>query len=138
MVTFTDSARFHSAVPMPGPVREAREAALGLAGFGILYPAALGLTLGSEAAVTAALHFAPSLLIGLLALGFRSGDASLRKSVLVLAAVQILLGLHIIGATDLGVIVVLTVLYVWGTSAMLIYLLRRPQAVAWFTDDGQG
>ncbi|MET7768944.1 hypothetical protein [Nocardia sp. NPDC005366] len=119
---------------MPEPVREAREAALGLAGFGILYPVVLGLTVGGETAVTGALRFAPSLLLGLLALGFGAGGSRVRNGALVLAALQILVGVRMLGAADVGVVAVLTVCYAWGASAMLIYLLRQPRAREWFAD----
>ncbi|MEV0292357.1 hypothetical protein [Nocardia sp. NPDC050710] len=139
MVTYSDSVIVDPAVPqrMPEPVREAREAALGLAGFGIVYPVILGLTVGGSAAAAGAVQFAPGWLLGLAVLGFGTGAVVVRRAAIVLAALQIIVGTRIAGITDLGVVPVLTVFYAWGTSAAVIHLLRQPHARAWFAGRGR-
>lgn len=140
MVTYIDAIGFGRPAPrrMPGPVREAREAALGLAGFGILYPVVLGLTVGSSPAVSGALRFAPGVLMGLAALGFGNADFRRRRAALMLALLQIVVAVrfsgisHVGAATDLGVIPLLTVVYACCISVVVLYLLTRPLAREWF------
>ncbi|MGN2637274.1 hypothetical protein ACWEKT_31625 [Nocardia takedensis] len=131
-MTVVDTFTYERAAALPAAVREAREAAFGLAAFGIAYPVVLGVTIGGGAAGTGALQFAPGVLLGIVALGFGSGDALLRRLALILAAVQIVLGLRVAGEVDLGVIPVLTVFYAWIVSGAVVHLLRRPQAKEWF------
>ncbi|MBH0774879.1 hypothetical protein [Nocardia bovistercoris] len=140
MVTYFDAIAFGRPEPrrMPGPVREAREAALGLAGFGILYPVVLGMTVGGSAAVSGALRFVPGVLMGMAALGFGNADIRRRRAALALALLQIVVAVRFSGisgldaASDLGVIPLLTVVYACGISVVVLYLLTRPQAREWF------
>ena len=131
-MTVVDTIVHEQAAAVPAVVREAREAALGLAGFGIAYPVVLAATVDGATAGTGALQFAPGVLLGVVALGFGSGDALLRRLAMILAGVQIVLGLRVAGGADLGVVPVLTVLYAWITATAVIYLLTRPRAKDWF------
>ncbi|WP_054811503.1 hypothetical protein [Nocardia arizonensis] len=134
MVTYIDAVRFDRPAPrrMPRSVREAREAALGAAGFGILYPVVLGMTVGGAAAWGGALQFAPGVLLGAVALGFDRGDPRLRHAALLLAVLQFAVGLRVSGVSGLGVVAPVTVCYAWGIAAAVCYLLCRPEAKEWF------
>ncbi|MEV4234337.1 MULTISPECIES: hypothetical protein [unclassified Nocardia] len=118
-------------VGLPESVREAREAALGLAGFGLAYPVVMGLIAGDEAARSATLQFGCSWVLGLAVLVLGRGSR-VRRVAIVSAAVQCVavLRIHVEAVPDLAGLIV--VLFALGASATIVYQLWRPEAKAWF------
>ncbi|MEU7146247.1 hypothetical protein ABZ942_42900 [Nocardia sp. NPDC046473] len=120
---------------MPEPAREAREAAFGLAGFGLAYAVLMGLTLGAEAAGGAAIQFLFSWLLALVVWGFTRGASGVRVLAIILAVAQAVVGwrTHPIDVPFEQWIV--AVCYSLGASTAVVYQLTRADAKAWFDID---
>ncbi|WP_040692086.1 hypothetical protein [Nocardia vinacea] len=118
-------------VGLPESVRDAREAALGLAGFGLAYPVVMGLIAGDEAARSAALQFGCSWVLGLAVLGLGRGPRVRRVAIVsVMLQSVAVLRMHVEAVPDLARLVV--VLFTLGASATILYQLSHPEAKAWF------
>ncbi|WP_433760896.1 hypothetical protein [Nocardia sp. CA-135398] len=116
---------------LPESVRAAREAALGLAGFGLAYPVVMGLIAGDEAARSVAVQFCCSWALGLAVLVFGRGRLVRRVAIVsVMLQSVAVLRIHVEAVPDLARLVV--VLFTLGASATIIYQLWRPEAKAWF------
>lgn len=124
--------RLWALTELPGPAREAREAAWGLAGFGLAYTALMGLMLGGEAAGGAAIQFLFSWLLALVAGGFTRGASGVRVLAITLALAQAVVGwqTHPLDVPFTQWIV--AVLYSLGASIVIVYQLTRPEAKEWF------
>ncbi|MFX0576507.1 hypothetical protein [Nocardia nepalensis] len=118
-------------VGLPESVREAREAASGLAGFGLAYPIVMGLIAGDQAARSAAVQFGYSWILGIAVFALGRG-AMVRWVAIGLAIMQTVavLRVHVEAVPELARLVV--VLFTLGASATIVYQLRRPEAKAWF------
>ncbi|MEV5832376.1 hypothetical protein [Nocardia sp. NPDC052112] len=117
-------------VGLPESVREAREAALGLAGFGLAYSVVMGLLAGDHAAGSVAVQFGCSWLLGLLLVLGRGPLVRRVAMVSVLLQFVAVLRIHVEAVPDLARLVV--VLFTLGASATMVYQLWRPEAKAWF------
>lgn len=131
--------RLWALVEMPEPTREAREAALGLAGFGVAYAAIMGLMLGAEAAGGAAIQFLFSWLLALVVWGFTRGASGVRVLAIILAVAQAVVGWR---TQPLDVPFeqwIVAALYSLGASIAVVYQLNRAEAKAWFdVDEARG
>ncbi|MFD0361025.1 hypothetical protein ACFQZZ_06120 [Nocardia sp. GCM10030253] len=116
----------------PVQVREAREAAWGMAGFGIAYPAIMGLIIGADAARAASIQFSLSWILGLVAFGFAGRRYRADTIAMVLAILQAVVCLRAHDDAIPSLLWIATVLYSMGVCAAIAYLLRRPVAKAWF------
>ncbi|WP_433192559.1 hypothetical protein ACQP1G_28075 [Nocardia sp. CA-107356] len=118
-------------VGLPESVREAREAASGLAGFGLAYPVIMGLISGDAAARSAAVQFSCSWVVGLALLAIGCG-AMVRRAAIGLAVVQAVavLRVHVDAVPDVAGLVV--IVFTLGASTTIVYQLWRPEAKAWF------
>jgi hypothetical protein len=127
----SSAVRTAGPVGLPESVREAREAASGLAGFGLAYPIVMGLIAGDEAAGSAALQFGCSwvLGIGVFALGRGPMVRWIAIGLAILQTVAVL-RVHVEAVPELARLVV--VLFTLGASATIVYQLWRPDAKAWF------
>jgi hypothetical protein len=117
---------------MPAQVREAREAAWGIAGFGIAYPAVMGLFIDADAAKAASTQFCCSWILGLVVFGFAGRWDRASTLAITLAFLQAVVCVR---ARDDAIPVVLwivAVVYSIGVCAAIACLLRRPAAKAWF------
>ncbi|WP_062993754.1 hypothetical protein [Nocardia anaemiae] len=118
-------------VGLPESVREAREAALGLAGFGLAYPVVIGLIAGDEAARSAAVQFCCSWVLGVAVLVFGRGPLVRRVAIAsVMLQSLAVLRIQVEAVPDLARLVV--VVFTLGASAMIVYQLWRSEAKAWF------
>ncbi|WP_433526534.1 hypothetical protein ACQPZ2_17695 [Nocardia pseudovaccinii] len=118
-------------VDLPESVREAREAALGLAGFGLAYPVVMGLIAGDEAAGSAALQFGCSWVLGLAVLVLGPGPRMRRVAIVsVMLQSVAVLRIHVEAVPDSARLVV--ALFTLGASATILYQLSRPEAKTWF------
>ncbi|MFI6166963.1 hypothetical protein ACIBCN_09250 [Nocardia sp. NPDC051052] len=120
---------------MPEPAREAREAALGLAGFGVAYAALMGLMLGGEAAGGAAIQFLFSWLLALVVWGFTRGANGVRVLAIILAVAQAVVGwrTHPLDVPFEQWIV--AALYSLAASTAVVYQLNRAETRTWFDID---
>lgn len=118
-------------IALPEAVREAREAASGLAGFGLAYSVVMGLIGTDEAAGSAALQFGCSWLLALTVCWFGRGPLARRVAIglAVLQAVAVL-RVHVEAVPDLAGVVV--VLFTLGASVTIVHQLWQPEAKAWF------
>lgn len=117
---------------LPEPAREAREAAWGLAGFGLAYSVIIGLAFGGEAAGGAAIQFLFSWLLALVACGFVRGASGVRVLAIILALAQAMVG----WGTHPGEVPfepwIVAVLYSLGATIAIVYQLNRAETKAWF------
>ncbi|PXX57918.1 hypothetical protein DFR70_116148 [Nocardia tenerifensis] len=120
---------------LPEPAREAREAAWGLAGFGLAYVVIMGVTLGGEAAGGAAIQFLFSWLLGLVVCAFAHGASAVRVLAIVFAVAQAVVGWQTHPhAVPFGHWIV-AVLYSLGAATAVVYQLTRAEAKTWFDVD---
>lgn len=127
----SSAVRTAPTVVPPEPVREAREAAWGLAGFGLAYPVVLGLIIGDAAARSAALQFGASWVLGLAVLVLGRGPLVRRVGIAAALLQSIaVLWLHVAAVPYSAGLVV--DFFTLGASATIVYQLWRPEAKAWF------
>lgn len=117
---------------IPIPAREAREAAWGLAGFGLAYPVIMGLAFGGEAAGGAAIQFLFSWLLGIVVCGFTRGATGVRVLAIILAAAQAVVGLRTHPIDIPPGLWLVAVVYSLATTPAIVYQLCRPATKAWF------
>ncbi|MFQ6329300.1 hypothetical protein ACLMAL_24625 [Nocardia sp. CWNU-33] len=117
---------------MPTQVCEAREAAWGMAVFGIAYPAIMGSTIGVDAARAASIQFVFGWILGLVACGFAGRWQWTGVTAIVLAFLQCAVCVWARSDVIPPVLWIVAVLYSAGVCAAVAWLLRRPVAQAWF------
>ncbi|MFF3223604.1 hypothetical protein ACFYV7_12505 [Nocardia suismassiliense] len=120
---------------LPEAAREAREAAWGLAAFGLAYPVVMGLTRSAEAAGGAAIQFLFSWLLGLVAWGFTRGASGVRVLAVILALAQAVVGWRTQPNDIPFEQWIVAVLFSLGTSGAVVYQLCRAEAKEWFGTD---
>ncbi|MEV6137565.1 hypothetical protein AB0L63_16160 [Nocardia sp. NPDC051990] len=127
----SSAVRTASPVGLPESVREARDGAWGLAGFGLAYPIVLGLIIGDDAARSAAVQFGASWVLGLAVLFLGRGPLVRRVAIgsALLQSVAVL-WIHVEAVPNVAGFVV--VFFTLGASATIVYQLWRPEAKAWF------
>ncbi|WP_433684374.1 hypothetical protein [Nocardia sp. CA-119907] len=130
---YFESSAVRTTRPMglPEAVREAREAASGLAGFGLAYPIVMGLIATDAAAGSAALQFGCSWLLAITVCCFGRGPLVRRVAIglAVLQAVAVL-RVHVEAVPELAGLVV--VVFTLGASVAIVHQLWQPEAKAWF------
>jgi hypothetical protein len=117
---------------MPEPVREARQAAWGLAGVGVAYPVVLGLTLGGVAAEGAMARFFVSWILGATVFAFAGGGDGVRRVAAALASLQAVVGFVVHADAIPPLLGLVPSVYSLGIAIAIVYLLSRAESRVWF------